>query len=226
MWTRALTVSEDAWTELGYLTLGLGVLAAVASALLAVRTRARQTGSRQDLVVADVRATLSQLAEPVPASAVPPQLPQLVQWEQHAAEVARRQLDLYLRHSTAALRQSNTSFVLGMSAATLGFLAILGSLGWLLTTDKDVGWLGVISGAVCEAVAALFFGQMRVTRARTHAMFERAQADAERVVRARSALAVVQSINDPAIREALLADIGRLLLDDPLAADQRTGGRR
>src|SRR5262245_50533103 len=120
----APALSDGTWTLIGYVTLGLGVLAAVVSALLAVGSRVRQNGRTHDAVVADVRATISQLAEPNPAPVVSPQLSQ---WEQHAAEVASRQLDLYLRQSASALRQDRSSFVVGMSAAVIGFLAILGS---------------------------------------------------------------------------------------------------
>jgi hypothetical protein len=46
-------------------------------------------------------------------------------------------------------------FRMGLAAASFGFLALLGSLAWLLGMGKDTAWLGVISRAVCEAVAAL-----------------------------------------------------------------------
>src|SRR5262249_18410516 len=149
--------------------------------ILGVRARARGSDRSRAQEVAEVRATIHQLAQPAAAPA--PTLPaQLAAWEQHAAEVARGQLDLYLRTSDLGLRPSNTSFRLGVTAARLGFLATLGSVGWARSAGKDVAWLGVISGGICEAVAGLFFGQVRATRARTAAMLERAQADADRVV--------------------------------------------
>lgn len=197
------------WTWLGYAVLGLGTVAALASAVLAVRVRSRRADTNQNQAAADVQATISRLNTTAASEDVPLQL---AQWEQHSAEVARRQLDMYLTYSRAALGQSTTSFRMGMAAASFGFLALLGSLAWLLAVGKDIAWLGVISGAVCEAVAALFFTEARATRARTTKMFERVQAEADRVVRARSALAVVQSITDLATRERLLADIGRWLL--------------
>ncbi len=202
-------VAEFDWTLLGYAALGLGIVAAIASAALATGARIRRSGSDQEQVVADARATIKQLAESPELEDVPEQL---AQWEVHATAVARRQLDLSLKHSADALRQSTMSFRIGMAAATLGFLAVLGSLGWLLVSGTDIAWLGVISGAVCEAVATLFFRETRAVRERAGALFERAQAEADRVVRARSAMSVVQSINDPATKEALLADIGRWLL--------------
>jgi len=202
-------IGEIDWTLLGYTALALGTVAAIGSALLAVSTRSRRSGSDQEQAAADARATLKQLAESPELDEVPEQL---AQWEVHAAEVARRQLDLSLKHSTEALRQSVTSFRIGITAASLGFLAVLGSLGWLLVSGADVAWLGVISGAVCEAVAVLFFSETRSVRARATALFQRAQTEADRVVRARSAMSVVQSIDDPATKQALLADIGRWLL--------------
>ena len=164
-----------------------------------------------------MQATITRLAKPAPRADVPAEL---VDWEQHTAQVARHQLDLYLRHSASALRQSTVSFQIGMTAASLGFLAILGSLAWLLATDRDIGWLGVVSGGVCEAVAALFFAETRATRARTAAMFDRVQAEADRVVRARGAMSVIQSIDDPATKEALIADVGRWLLGAETPAAQ------
>jgi hypothetical protein len=208
---------------LGYAALVLGTVAAVAAAGLAVRTRSRQADTSQGQVVADVQATISRLSS---ESTPPPKVTdELAEWEQHAATAARRQLDMLLKHSTEALRQGELSFRLGMSAAVLGFLAILGSLAWLIAADRNVAWLGVISGGVCEAVAALFFVETRATRARTAAMLDRAQAEADRVVRARGAMAVVQSISDPKVKEALLADIGRWLLgaaDGPAQAPHTT----
>lgn len=207
------------WTWLGYAVLGLGTVAALASAMLAVRVRVRRTGTSQSQVAADVKATINRLSEPADREDVPVQL---AQWEQDSAEMARHQLDTYLSYSRVALREATTSFRIGMAAASLGFLATLGSLAWLLAAGKDIAWLGVISGAMCEAVAGLFFAETRATRARTTRMFERAQSEADRVVRARSALAVVQSITDPTTKERLLADIGRWLLggDDPRPPDQ------
>jgi len=189
--------------------LALGTVAAIGSAVLAMGTRSRRSDSDQEQAAADARATIKRLAESPELDDVPEQL---AQWEVHAAAVARRQLDLSLKHSAEALRQSVTSFRIGMAAASLGFLAVLGSLGWLLVTGADIAWLGVISGAVCEAVAVLFFSETRSVRARATALFQRAQTEADRVVRARSAMSVVQSIDDPATRQALLADIGRWLL--------------
>ncbi|HZM78443.1 MAG TPA: hypothetical protein VFC19_22175 [Candidatus Limnocylindrales bacterium] len=197
------------WTLLGYTALALGTVAAIGSAVLAMGTRSRRSDSDQEQAAADARATIKRLAESPELDDVPEQL---AQWEVHAAAVARRQLDLSLKHSAEALRQSVTSFRIGMAAASLGFLAVLGSLGWLLVTGADIAWLGVISGAVCEAVAVLFFSETRSVRARATALFQRAQTEADRVVRARSAMSVVQSIDDPATRQALLADIGRWLL--------------
>jgi hypothetical protein len=202
-------LGEVDWTLLGYTALALGTVAAIGSALLAVGVRFRRSDTDQERVAADARATLRVLSESPELDDVPEQL---AQWEVHAAEVARRQLDLSLRHSAEALRQSAASFRIGMAAASLGFLAVLGSLGWLLVTGADIAWLGVISGAVCEAVAALFFSETRAVQARASALFQRAQNEADRVVRARSAMTVVQSIDDPATKQALLADIGRWLL--------------
>lgn len=198
------------WAWVGYAALGLGLVAGLASAIIAIRTRTRRSGTSQQHVAADVRATISRLAEPAPLADVPADL---AEWEQHASQVARHQLDLYLRHSAAALRQSMTSFRIGMAAASLGFLAILGSVAWLLAAGRDIAWLGVISGGVCEAVAALFFVEVRATRAGSGATLARVQAEADRVVRARGAMSVIQGITDQRTKEALLADIGRWLLD-------------
>ena len=197
----------------GYAALALGVLAAIASALLAMSSRARGGTSNQAQAAADAEATISLLADTPDRELTP--------WESHASEVARQQLSLSLQHSAAALRQSALSFRIGMTAASLGFLAVLGSLGWLLSSGKDIAWLGVISGVVCEAVAALFFAETRATRSRTAELFQRAQDEADRVVRARTAMSVVETISDPAVKAALLADIGRWLLGKEGGSDER-----
>ncbi|WP_338019507.1 TRADD-N-associated membrane domain-containing protein [Saccharothrix deserti] len=203
---------------LGYGALGIGIAAAVVAAGLAVRAQASRSKDRQQLAAEDVQAT-KQLLDAAPGSTAPPQL---AKWEQHATETARTQLDLYLRNSEAALRQSATSFRVGMAAAAVGFLVVIGSLVWLLAVDRDVALAGVISGVVCEAMAALFFAETRATRARTAAMLDRAQSEADRVVRARAALAVAADIADVATREAFLADIGRWLLGGEVPAPTTT----
>lgn len=205
-----ILVEEFPWALLGYGALALGTVAAIASAVLATGARTRRSGSDRAQVVADAQASLERLASSPEPEDVPEQL---AQWDEHAAEAARHQLDLSRKHSAEALKQSATSFRIGMAAASLGFLAVLGSLGWLLVSGADVAWLGVISGAVCEAVALLFFSENRAVRARAGELFRRAQTEADRVVRARSAMSVAQGINDPATKEALLADIGRWLLE-------------
>ncbi|RKT52573.1 TRADD-N-associated membrane domain-containing protein [Saccharothrix australiensis] len=213
-----LPVAADALTAenvLGYGALGVGIVAAVAAAVLAVRSQATRSKDRQQLVAEDVQAT-KQLLDAPQDNAAPPQV---AKWEQHATETARTQLDLYLRNSEAALRQSATSFRVGMAAAAVGFLVVIGSLVWLLAVDRDVALAGVISGVVCEAMAALFFAETRATRARTAAMLDRAQAEADRVVRARAALAVAADISDVTTRETFLADIGRWLLGTEPSAE-------
>ncbi|CCH28125.1 hypothetical protein ABZ816_05335 [Actinosynnema sp. NPDC047251] len=200
---------------LGYGFLGVGILVAVTAAVLAVRTQTSGSRDRQRRAVEDVRATRQSL-DAAPDSPAPPQL---AKWEQHATETARAQLDLYLRNSEAALRQSGTSFRVGMAAAAVGFLVVVGSLLWLLAVDRDVALAGVVSGVVCEAMAALFFAETKATRARTAAMLDRAQGEADRVVRARAALAVAADITDVTTREKFLADIGRWLLGSEPTAE-------
>ncbi|WP_433274432.1 TRADD-N-associated membrane domain-containing protein [Actinosynnema sp. CS-041913] len=201
-------------TAVGYGLLGTGIVAAVSAAVLAVRSQSSRSKDRQQLAAEDVEATKQLLDAPQGT----PAPPQVAKWEQHATETARTQLDLYLRNSEAALRQSATSFRVGMAAAGVGFLVVIGSLVWLLAVDRDVALAGVISGVVCEAMAALFFAETKATRARTAAMLDRAQAEADRVVRARAALAVAADITDVTTRETFLADIGRWLLgSEPVA---------
>ncbi|MBW4719203.1 TRADD-N-associated membrane domain-containing protein [Saccharothrix obliqua] len=203
-----MPVAMDTAQYLGYSVLAVGMIAAVAAAVLAVRSQVTGSKDRQQLVAEDVQATKELLAAPQGATAPP----QVAKWEQHATETARTQLDLYLRNSEAALRQSATSFRVGMTAAAVGFLVVIGSVVWLLAVDRDVALAGVISGVVCEMMAALFFVETKATRARTSAMLDRAQSEADRVVRARAALAVAADITDTTTREAFLADIGRWLL--------------
>jgi hypothetical protein len=76
------------WTWLGYAVLGLGTIAALASAGLAVRVRSRRADTNQNQAAADVRATISRLSTTVASEDVPVQL---AQWERRSAEVARRQ---------------------------------------------------------------------------------------------------------------------------------------
>ena len=213
------------WTWAGYVALIVGFGFAVASVGLAVATRSRSTGRSERKVVADVQAAITKDLEPHPD--LPPEL---AQWEQHAARLANHQLDIYLRHSAAALRQSTTSFRIGMTAAAVGFAALLASLAWLLVTNQDRAWLGVISGVVCEAVASLFFVEMRATRARVNAMYDRAQAEADRVVRARGALSLLQTLSDGPAKDALLIQIGGWLLggdppDLPTGVDAHRAAR-
>src|SRR5262245_1155254 len=106
-------------------------------------SRPRQTGRSERRVAADVQAAIS--AEQPSYRDVPAQI---AAWEQHAARAANHQLDIYLRHSATALRQSVVSFRIGMTAACVGFAALLGSLAWLLYFQADSAWLGVIGGVV------------------------------------------------------------------------------
>jgi hypothetical protein len=190
----------------GYAALILGFGAAVASIGLAIAGRNRQTGRSELKVAADVQASI--VSQPDLAD-VPPQL---AEWEQHAARIAQHQLDIYIRHSASTLRQSNIAFRLGMTAASIGFLALLASLGWLLWIHEDRGWFGVIGGVVSETVGALFFAETRATRARVTAMFNRAQAEADRVVRARGALSLLQELPDGPAKDTFLLQIGQWLL--------------
>jgi hypothetical protein len=195
-------------TVLGYGALGVGIITAVVAAGLAIYRQASGSKDRQESAAKDIEAAKQRL-DASPKSSAPSRL---AEWEQHATATARTQLDLYLLNSRDALQQSATSFRVGMAAAAVGFLVLIGSLVWLLAVDRDVALAGVISGVVCEAMAGLFFAETRATRARTAAMLDRAQTEADRVVRARAALAVAADITDQATKEQFLADIGRWLL--------------
>ncbi len=165
----------------GLVLLGVGVLGALLpSVLLLVRKRASRAAAGEPGPVRPRSAR--ELAEEAKASGPP--------------DLTATQLDFYVQHHEKALSDSALTFRLGVLSASLGFVAILGSVAIFVFRGGDSAWIGTVSGAVCEAVGLLFFAQDREARKQADRMFAMLDAQVVRTSATNTAREIAESLPD------------------------------
>lgn len=109
------------------------------------------------------------------------------------------------------LSQSKVSFATSLVAATLGFVLIVGSavMALLPMTSVNSAVVGLIAGAITEAVAALFFVQTNRSRALMQSMHGRLRKDNRVDRQYHKSLELIEQIRDPDIQDELRAEFAR-----------------
>jgi hypothetical protein len=111
---------------------------------------------------------------------------------------------IYAQHRAEARSWSAIS----VAAAVMGFLVVLGGLVAVTMGHLSAGMIATIVGAVSEVVAVLFFRQAALT-SRQLQVDQAKLIDAERI---HQAVDLVQTVDDPRLRDELKAAIVRLAL--------------
>lgn len=129
-------------------------------------------------------------------------LRRLVKQQQHDAELDERRYRLLRAYATQGLTQSKISFNTSLSAATLGFIVILGGVVLSLLGGRiEQAIVPVIGGTVIDAVSLLFFVQDRRHQKTMFDFFERLREDRK----LDEALALLRNTPDEQIRSRVQA---------------------
>jgi hypothetical protein len=129
-------------------------------------------------------------------------LRRLVKQQQHDAEMDERRYRLLRAYATQGLTQSKISFNTSLSAATLGFVVILGGVILSLLGGRiEQAIVPVIGGTVIDAVALLFFVQDRRHQKTMFDFFERLREDRK----LDEALALLRNTSDEQVRSRVQA---------------------
>ncbi|MER5671924.1 TRADD-N-associated membrane domain-containing protein [Pseudonocardia alni] len=141
-------------------------------------------------------------------------------------EADNRRYALLREYATQGLTQSRTSFRMSLYAATFGFTIIMvGVIQVLFGVPAADAAVTVVSGAVIDAVALLFFAQDRRHQATMFQFFERLREDRK----LDEALDIMTTISDDEIRArvqaALVLHFAQVpdTLDVLKVADRRSG---
>jgi hypothetical protein len=111
-------------------------------------------------------------------------------------EAARKQSDTHkilAKYSAQGLAQSRVSFYTSIVFASLGFLVLLGGVAYGLSNgEKNFVWLPIVSGAVVEAVAGLFFTTSASTQRVMVEFFDKLRSDK----RVEDAMTIAEQLED------------------------------
>lgn len=121
------------------------------------------------------------------------------------------ELRFYAQHHERALADSALKAKLGTTAASVGFLVILLSVGLVAFNVADAAWLGMISGVICEAVAALFFTQERFASKHAAQLFDRLSDGLDRQRAIEEVRALTAQLDGEA-KQRLLGEAAALIL--------------
>jgi hypothetical protein len=126
----------------------------------------------------------------------------------HDEGYEEREYRLLSEYHAQGLAQSRTSFRFSIFFASLGFAVILATVVFAIGSHEPTAGttVSLISGAIVEAIAGLFFVQSNRARELMVAFFDRLRTDRK----LRNALALAESIDDVELRGRLQSPTGPL----------------
>jgi len=142
--------------------------------------------------------------------------------ERQAAIYESKRFALVETYHNQGLAQSRVSFWFSLLLATAGFSIIAGAAITGGTDPKAGTTLAMVSGAVTEAISALFFAQSNRARRLMQEFFGRLSEDQKR----QEAFEIARSIEDPLLRSAVEATIAVQLIDPGLSPEILPGSGR
>lgn len=125
------------------------------------------------------------------------------------------QVNQLIQYHANSLAQSRISFWFSIAAATLGFVMVLSAVAMaLMGGEKTTAAIGVLSGAIIDAVAALFFTQSNQARKLMTEFFDKLRLDRQ----FNESLRLCESIPDHAIQSGLKAKLALFFAGVPSTA--------
>ncbi len=126
------------------------------------------------------------------------------------------QINQLIQYHANSLSQSKISFGFSLGAATLGFVIIIvGVMSILLSNTNSVSYLTIVSGAIIDAVASLFFVQSNQARKSMTEFFDKLRLDRQ----FNESLRLCDSIPDPKIQSMLKAQLALFFSGMPKDSD-------
>ena len=133
--------------------------------------------------------------------------------ERQARVLETHRLALMQTYHTQGLSQSRVSFWFSLVLATAGFVVITIAATGLFSSSTEGSAVGLVSGAITEALSALFFAQSNRARKLMQDFF----ADLRDDQRREDALSLVGRIEDGGLRAAAQAAIALQLIDSTVS---------
>lgn len=126
------------------------------------------------------------------------------------------QINQLIQYHANSLKQSKISFQFSIGAATFGFVVIVVGVVVVLFNPKSAAsWLSIASGAIIDAVAALFFVQSNQARRSMTEFFDKLRVDRQ----FNESLRLCDSIPDSKIQSMLKAQLALFFSGMPKDTD-------
>ena len=126
------------------------------------------------------------------------------------------QVNQLIQYHANSLAQSKISFWFSIGAALVGFLVIVISLLYVFFSDSNIntGIIGLTSGAIIDAVAALFFAQSNQARRLMTDFFDKLRKDRQ----FNESLRLTESISDENIQSLIKAQLSLFFAGFPASS--------